>query len=112
MANEEPLDRFKRDNETALERGIIALDDEEKNVVYVALNKKYRLSNPEELVRASAYASLVLEYGYLQDQIEIEYTVPHRVPNIHSDIVVFKDGSKTTAYIVVECKREDASQGV
>lgn len=111
MANEELLDRFKRDNEVALARKIIALDDEEKNVVYVALNKKYRLTDPEELVRASAYVSLILDYGYPQEQIEIEFTVPHRVPNIHSDIVVFKDSSKTTPYIVVECKREEASQG-
>ncbi len=111
MANEELLDRFKRDNQVALARKIIALDDEEKKVVYVALNKKYRLSDPEELVRASAYASLILDYGYPKEQIEIEFTVPHRVPNIYSDIVVFKDASKTTPYIVVECKREEASQG-
>ncbi len=55
--------------------------------------------------------SLIIDYGYRQDQIDVEFTVPHRVPNIYSDIVVFKDSSKTTPYIVVECKREEASQG-
>lgn len=111
MTNEKTLDRFKRDNEVALDRKIIAFDNEEKNIVYVALNKKYRLSDPEEFVRASAYVSLILDYGYSQEQIEIEFTVPHRVPNIHSDIVVFKDKSKKWPYIIVECKREEASQG-
>ncbi|WP_200901751.1 restriction endonuclease subunit M [Pannonibacter phragmitetus] len=111
MAKEEMLDRFKRENEAALKGGIIALDEDEKNVIYVALNKKYRLSDPEEFVRASAYVSLILDYGYSQEQIEIEFTVPHRVPNIHSDIVVFKDKTKKWPYIVVECKREEASQG-
>lgn len=111
MAREEMIDRFKRENNSAFEAGIIGLDDEEKNVVYRALNKKYRLSDPEEFVRAGAYASLILDYGYSADQIEIEFTVPHRVPNIHADIVVFKDKSRKWPYIVVECKREEASQG-
>ena len=111
MAKEEMLDRFKRENKAAFDAKIIALDDDEKNVIYLALNKKYRLSDPEEFVRASAYASLILDYGYGREQIDIEFAVPHRVPNIHSDIVVFKDKTKKWPYIVVECKREEASQG-
>ncbi len=111
MANQEYLDRFKRENKAAFDAKIIALDDEENNVIYVALNKKYRLSDPEEFVRSSAYLSLILDYGYSHEQIEIEFTVPHRVPSIHSDIVVFKDKTKKWPYIVVECKREEASQG-
>lgn len=105
------VDRFRRENEVAIKHGIIALDEDEKNVIYVALNKKYRLSDPEEFVRANAYISLVLDYGYSPKQIEVEFTVPHRVPNIHSDIVVFKDNTKKWPHIVVECKREEASQG-
>lgn len=111
MSQEISLDRFKREHEKALQEGIISLDSEEKNIVYAAQNKKYRLSDPEELVRASAYVSLVVDYGYSQAQIEIEYTVPQRVPNIYSDIVVFSDKSKKWPFIVVECKREEASQG-
>lgn len=111
MTREEMLDRFKRECDSALRDGIIALDQEEKNLVYLALNKKYRLSDPEEFIRARAYISLIQDYGYSREQIEIEFTVPHRVPNIHSDIVVFKDKAKKWPYIVVECKREEASQG-
>jgi type I restriction enzyme M protein len=111
MTREEMLDRFKRECDSALRDGIIVLDQEEKNLVYLALNKKYRLSDPEEFIRARAYISLIQDYGYSREQIEIEFTVPHRVPNIHSDIVVFKDKAKKWPYIVVECKREEASQG-
>lgn len=111
MADEDLLGRFKRENEAALEKGIIALDVEEKNVIYVMLNKKYRLTDPEEFVRASAYASLILDYGYPQEQIKVEYTVSHGISTIYADIVVFKDKAKKSPYIVVECKREEASQG-
>jgi len=111
MADEEHLVRFRSEIQSGIDAGILQLDDDAKHVIYVAQNKKYRTSGPEEIVRAKAYQSLILEYGYAAEQIAIEFTVPHRVPNIHSDIVVFKDKSKTTPYIVVECKREEASQG-
>ena len=98
-----------------IKRGIkaklVKLDAENKNIIYIAQNKKYRFNDPEESVRAGAYISLILDYGYPQEQIEIEFTVPHRVPKLHSDIVVFKDKARKDPYIVVECKREEASQG-
>ncbi|MEZ5710090.1 MAG: N-6 DNA methylase [Blastomonas sp.] len=67
--------------------------------------------NPEEIVRAGAYVSLILDYEYPADQLDIEYPVPHRVPSLSADIVVFKDKARKTPYIVVECKREEASKG-
>lgn len=111
MTTDDILDRFKREIQRGIDAKIVNLDDDERNVAYLAQNKKFRLSDPEELVRAIAYVSLVMDYGYSADQIAVEFTVPHRVPNIHSDIVVFKETSKKTPYIVVECKREEASQG-
>lgn len=111
MADEDYLVRFKSEIQPGLDAGILQLDDDTKNVIYVAQNKKYRTSGPEEIVRAKAYQSLVLEYHYSAEQIAVEFTVPHRVPNLHSDIVVFKDKAKKIPYIVVECKREEASQG-
>lgn len=111
MANDDILVRFKNELQRGIKANIVQLDDEEKYVAYVAQNKKFRLSDPEELVRAIAYVSLILDYGYSGDQIAVEFTVPHRIPNIHSDIVVFKDKAKKTPFIVVECKREEASQG-
>ncbi|MDX8357561.1 restriction endonuclease subunit M [Sphingopyxis terrae] len=94
-----------------LDAKLIAIDAEQKNVSYRAQNKKYRLSDPEEIVRAGAYVALVLDYGYPAEQLEIECPVPHRVPSLTADIVVFKDKARKTPYIVVECKREEASKG-
>lgn len=94
-----------------LDARLIAIDADQKSVSYRAQNKKYRLSDPEEIVRAGAYVSLILDYGYPADQLDIEYPVPHRVPSLTADIVVFKDKARKTPYIVVECKREEASKG-
>lgn len=98
-----------------IERGInaklISIDDEQRNVSYRAQNKKYRLSDPEEIVRAGAYVALILDYGYPADRIDIEYPVPHRVPSLTADVVVFKDSARKTPFIVIECKREEASKG-
>lgn len=52
----------------------------------------------------------MLEYGYTAEQIDIEVTVPHRIPNIYADIVVYADKSLKKPLILVECKREEASQ--
>lgn len=101
--------------ESQIERGVnkklIAFDTEQKNITYRVQNKKFRFSDPEEKVRAEAYVSLVLDYGYPPEQIDIEFAVPHRVPNIYADLVVFADRSLKTPLIVVECKREEASEG-
>ena len=94
-----------------VEKGLISLDADQKNIVYTAQGKRLRCTDPEEKVRANAYLSLVLYYGYSPEQISIEFTVPHRVPNIYADIVVFAEKTRKTPLIVVECKREEASQG-
>lgn len=95
----------------AVEKGLLAFDEENKTVRYVIQNKRLRWNDPEEKVRARSYASLVLEYGYPAAQIDIEVAVEHRVPNIYADIVVYADKSLKKPLILVECKREDASQG-
>lgn len=90
---------------------LINFDADQKNITYVHQNKRQRFTDPEEKVRANAYLSLVIDYGYSPEQIDIEVTVEHRVPTIFSDIVVYADKSLKKPIIVVECKREEASQG-
>jgi type I restriction enzyme M protein len=94
-----------------IDNKVISIDPEGRYVSYVALNKKYRLSDPEEIVRARAYVELIQDYGYPVEQIEIEFPVPHRVPSLTADIVVFTDKTRKRPYIVIECKREEASKG-
>lgn len=97
--------------EEGLAKGLIILDADQRNITYKIQNRKFRFTDPEENVRAKAYLSLVLDYGYPPEQIAMEVGVPNRVPNILSDIVIFSDRNLKTPFIVVECKREDASQG-
>ncbi|EKF9399725.1 N-6 DNA methylase [Vibrio cholerae] len=97
--------------EKGLTKGLISFDAEQKNITYIRQNKRLRFTDPEEKVRANAYLSLVCDYGYSAEQIDIEVTVEHRVPTIFSDIVVYADKSLKKPVIVVECKREEASQG-
>jgi type I restriction enzyme M protein len=63
MANDDFLLRLKREIQRGVAKNIVKIDDEEKNILYIAQNKKFRLSDPEELVRAIAYVSLILDYG-------------------------------------------------
>lgn len=97
--------------EKGVGKGLIAFDADQKTITYKAQNKRLRFTDPEEKVRANAYLSLILDYGYVSEQIDIEHAVPHRVPNIFADIVVFADKTLKSPLIVVECKREEASQG-
>lgn len=97
--------------EKGLIKGLISFDAEQKNITYIRQNKRLRFTDPEEKVRANAYLSLVIDYGYNPEQIDIEVSVEHRVPTIFSDIVVYADKSLKKPVIVVECKREEASQG-
>lgn len=94
-----------------IQKSLIAFDAEQKNITYKVQNKRLRFNDPEEKVRANAYLSLVLEYGYTAEQIDVEVTVEHRIPNIYADIVVYADKSLKKPLILVECKREEASQG-
>lgn len=100
-------DLFKQ----GLAKKLISFDADQKNITYIRQNKRLRFTDPEEKVRANAYLSLVIDYGYSPEQIDIEVTVEHRVPTIFSDIVVYVDKSLKKPLIVVECKREEASQG-
>lgn len=50
--------------ELGLEKGLIVFDADRKNITYTTQGKRQRYSDPEESVRAQAYLSLVLDYGY------------------------------------------------
>jgi type I restriction enzyme M protein len=88
------VSRMSNQIDIGVEQGLIGLDVDQKYITYIAQGKRLRYSDPEEKIRANAYLSLVLEYGYAPEQIDIEFTVPHRVPNIYTDIVVFAEKTR------------------
>lgn len=87
------------------QKGYIQLFNDEKRIHYIAPDKKYKFTDPEEKVRARFYVELIEYYQYDPDRIDLEVTVPRRTPSDLTDIVVFEDDDKKTPFIVVECKK-------
>ena len=92
------------------QKGYIELLNERTTIRYVAPNKKYRFTDPEEHVRARFYVELIEHFQYSQNRIDLEVTVPRRTPSDLADIVIFQDDDKKTPFIVVECKKDGVSE--
>jgi type I restriction enzyme M protein len=80
-----------------------------ERIVYVAVSRSERWSDPEEKVRAAFYAELIYKYGYKPQRIGVEITVPDRTPKDAADLVIFRDDARTEPYAVIECKRDGVS---
>ena len=92
------------------QKGYIRLIDEETRIHYVAPDKTYKFTDPEEQVRARYYVELIERYQYPQTRIDLEVPVPHRIPTNSADIVIFQDTDKKNPYIVVECKKDGITE--
>ena len=77
---------------------------------YIAPDKKYRFSDPEEKVRAGYYVELIERYQYPETRISLEVKVPKRTPSDFADLVIFQDDDKQIPYIVIECKKDGISE--
>ena len=92
------------------QKGYIEFLNEETTIRYIAPDKKYRFTDPEEKVRARFYVELIEHFQYSQNRIDLEVTVPRRTPSDRADIVVFQDDEKKNPFIVVECKKDETSE--
>jgi type I restriction enzyme M protein len=97
--------------EKALAAGHLRIDTSGKGekIVYVAVGRGERWSDPEEKVRAEFYAELIYKYGYPPERIGVEVTVPDRSPSDYADLVIFHDDTRKKPYAVIECKKSDIS---
>ena len=89
-----------------MQKGYIRLLHEGTRIHYIAPDKKYRFTDPEELVRASYYVEIIERYQYFETRIDLEVEVPRRRPSDYADLVIFRDYAKQIPYIVVECKKD------
>ena len=64
------------------EKGLLKVG--ENKVEYVAIRKGYKITDPEELVRASYYTELITKYKYPEARIDLEVIVLRREPRIYS----------------------------
>lgn len=88
------------------ERLIIVSDDNSRITYHCSRDYSTSFKNPEETVRASYFVELILDYQYPQRQIDIEVTVPRRMPEDRADILIYEDAELKTPYLVVECKKD------
>lgn len=98
---------FQKNVERGIAAKIIVLSEDQTKVTYLA-SRPYidSYSDPEEKVRASYFAELVLDYQYPLHRIDFEVTVPRRTPEDKADIVVYEDDERKKPYLVVECKKD------
>ena len=94
----------------AIQRGIISLS--EGRVQYLLSSEQsYSWTDPEEWVRATTVAWLIVEKGYPANRMKLEETVPRRTPSDLADIVVYEDDEGRQPYLVVENKASGQSEG-
>ena len=95
--------------EKGINKNLISFNLDRTRIKYTRQNKSYNFNDPEEQVRAEAYVQLVEDYGYDPSRIAIEMEVRMGVSKKSADIIVYEDDAKTSPYIVVECKKADAT---
>jgi type I restriction enzyme M protein len=81
----------------------------ENSIVYVQSGKRYKITDPEERVRANFYLELINKYKYPKERIDLEVSVKGE-KRPAADIVVYEDNEMKKPYIVVECKKDGISQ--
>ena len=71
-------------------------------------------SAPEEIVRQLWVYKLVHQYGYKEDEIDLEASVQFgvEVGTKAADIIVYTDNAKETPKIIVECKKPKRKDGI
>jgi type I restriction enzyme M protein len=71
-------------------------------------------SAPEEIVRQLWVYKLIHQYGYRDDEIDLEKSVQFgtEVGTKAADIIVYTDAAKETPKIIVECKKPKRKDGI
>ena len=107
MKNSQRVSLFERNLHQGIEKGYISISEDSNKITYLC-SREYTTSfkNPEEKVRASYFAELVLDYKYPTKRIDFEVKVPRRTPGDWADIVVYDDDELKNPYLVVECKKD------
>lgn len=76
------------------------------------IDEKLRNDTPEEYVRQNIERRLVLELGYVREQIAVEFPIKMGSDRRRVDLVVFRAGDAHTqenAWLLIECKQDAVS---
>jgi type I restriction enzyme M protein len=71
-------------------------------------------SAPEEIVRQLWVYKLIHQYGYKDDEIDLEASIQFgtEVGTKAADVIVYTDNTKETPKIIVECKKPKRKDGI
>lgn len=73
------------------------------------IDQKIRKDTPEEYVRQNIERRLVLELGYLPEQIEVEYPIKQGSKTVRIDLAIFKEEvqhDQENVWVIIECKKD------
>jgi len=88
----------------------IVLSDDYSKIYYNCKNKaKRKLQNPEESVQATAFLKLIIDYGYLPQNIAVCESLQIGSDTREADILVYNE-TNNKILIVVECKEEETNE--
>lgn len=102
--------------EDIIEKGIqqkyIRFSEDRKFITYIYQNKTFSYLKPEEKTRAEAFLSLILNYGYKAQYIDLEVKAKQGSSGKTSaDIVVFEENpQKRKGFLTVEVKAENTKE--
>lgn len=111
MEQQEKLPDFIKYLEQGIKDKHVEISDDEKRITYTYQNKSRNLTNPEEKVQADIFLRLIYDYGYLPEQIEQFKSVTTGAETREADIIVYEDKTRTKPKIVIECKKQEVSEG-
>jgi len=98
---------FEQNIQRGIRKGYISLAEDKNKITYhCIIDYTTSFKNPEEKIRASYFAELVLDYKYPNKRIKLEEPVPRRTPEDRADIVVYEDDELKKPYLVIECKKD------
>ncbi len=85
-----------------------------KTSIFCPVSSKNKLAKPEEIVRQLMIDRLHYGLGYAHNQMAVE--VPVKMGSTYAskkaDIVVYRDSTKQTHHIIVECKKPARTDGI
>lgn len=107
MSDEIPKDYVQE----GVKADLIRLHDGDKRIEYLAEKKSRNYANPEEQIQAEAYCRLILQYGYPKQRVKNFVSVTMGADKKEADIVVYRDDECLQPHILVECKKQNVSEG-
>lgn len=89
---------------------LIKISEDRRRIEYLHHGILRDYAKPEAIIEAKAYLTLVLQYGYPTDTIRLFAPVTMGASLREADIEVYADAKHEKPLVIVECKKEVASE--